>query len=89
MDWAGIVLAAAITTGDYATTQGALARGGIEASPLKQQQVRAAVQFSVLVATDIVIQKQAPKLKWYWRGVVAVGMGYVMYHNHHVMRRDR
>ena len=86
MDWGSFVLAAAITAGDYVTTKDALARGGVELSPIKYQPVRAAAQAAVIVGVDQLVSRKAPKLKWYWRAGLVIGMGAVMYHNSQVSR---
>lgn len=87
MDWiTPFVLSGAIVAGDYASTQGALARGGTEYGPIKNQQVRASVQFVAIAGIDVLIQKRAPKLKWYWRGAVIAGSVAIMAHNDRVAR---
>jgi hypothetical protein len=75
------VLAAAIAGGDYVTTRDALARGGRELSPFKNQPLRAGVQAAAIVGADQLISRRAPRLKWYWRAGLVVGMGAVMAHN--------
>ena len=84
MDWPGIILAATLTTADYTSTQHALARGGREVGPIKNQPVRASLQLAALAGTDALISRRAPKLKWWWRGAATLGMGAVVAHNYRV-----
>lgn len=75
-----LALYTSLSLADEMSTRQALARPGTFEMGHRGTGAKA-VQMACFTGADLLIQKKAPKLRWYYRGLIIVGHGLVVRHN--------
>jgi len=75
-----LALYVALSGGDELSTRAALSRPGIVELGHRGTGAKA-LQAACFIGADLLIQKKAPKLRWYYRGAIIVGHAIVIRHN--------
>lgn len=80
-----LALYTSLSLADEMSTRAALSRPGNFEMGHRGTGAKA-VQAACFTGADLLIQKKAPKLRWYYRGLIIVGHGLVIRHNRRVGR---